>query len=114
MGCAEDIEKCDAAQMTSLNGYIKDFLSVLQDKATYKKDGNGAFIHSCYTHMEALGYKWNAFAVNGVTMQQAFSKWWRSDSEAASAHSSSPCLYRASSYPHQCNPTCEAEPIVVS
>merc|ERR1712032_1348549 len=114
MGCAEDIEKCDAAQMTSLNGYIKDFLAVLQDKATYKKDGNGAFIHSCYTHVDAYLPGWNAIAVNGVTMQQAFSKWWRSDFEAAAVHSYSPCLYHASSYPHQCNPTCPGEAIVVS
>merc|ERR1719265_352875 len=107
---------CDAAQMITMNQYITDFETIMGGKDTYRKTGNGAFIHSCFTHCEALGPQWNTIAVNGMTIQQAFLKWWNSDAESASSHThTSACMYHTASWPHQCNPTCGggAQPIVV-
>lgn len=105
--CASNPEACTSAQMGVMNAYIKDFQLDFDTKATFAKRGNGAFIHSCHTHCEALdSQKWNTIAVNGHTIQQAFSKWWHSDSEPASSHTYSPCMYRTNSTPHSCNPTC--------
>lgn len=104
--CSKNPEACDANQMQVMNKYIQDFQSTMEGKETYKKLGNGAFIHSCYTHCEALGDQWNTIAVDGFTIQQAFSKWWHSEPEVSSAHSYSSCLYHTSTSPHECNPTC--------
>merc|ERR1712127_701374 len=94
--------------MTTMNQYLKDFQVSMQSKMTYGKVGNGAFVHSCFTHCEALKKMWNTIKVNGTTIQQAFSKWWHSESEAASLHSYASCLYKVGHSPQQCNPTCPA------
>lgn len=105
--CARNPESCDENQIVTMNKYISDFDSIISTSgSTYKKPGNGAFIHSCHTHCEAQGESFFTFAVNGVTMQQAVSKWWNSDgTEPASQHSYTPCQYKSTS-PHKCNPTC--------
>ena len=36
-----------------MNKYITDFSQIASSTATYKKQGNGAFFHSCHTHCEA-------------------------------------------------------------
>ena len=74
-----------------------------------KLPGNGAFVHSCYTHCEAQGDDFFTFAINGTTMQQAVSRWWNSDgNEPAQKHTYAPCLFQTSnqSAAWQCNPTC--------
>merc|ERR1711963_1159697 len=89
-----------------MNRYIQAFDTAVRSKATYAKRGNGAFIHSCHTHCEAQDTAWNTFKVNNVTMQQAFSAWWRSSDDPSSLHSYDTCTYHVDKEPHQCNPTC--------
>jgi len=105
--CSSDPEKCNSTQVGVMNRYIADFESIMSHKATYTKPGNGAFIHSCHTHCEAQNdAMYTTFAVDGVTMQQAVSKWWASDlSTPASDNSYTSCKYKTTS-PHKCNPTC--------
>mmetsp|Transcript_81905 Transcript_81905/g.155512 ORF Transcript_81905/g.155512 Transcript_81905/m.155512 type:complete len:461 (-) Transcript_81905:140-1522(-) len=104
--CSGDPEKCNSTQMAVMNQYLKDFQTNMMSKDTYKNVGNGAFIHSCHTHCEALHDQWNTIAVNGKTIQQAFSQWWHSAPQPASYHTYAPCTYNAESMPHECNPTC--------
>lgn len=104
--CAADPESCTGEQMGTMNAYISDFEATLHQSDTYDRKGNGAFIHSCHTHCEAQSGSFFTFAINGVTMQQAISRWWHSDgSDSASKHTYSPCMYHTTS-PHKCNPTC--------
>lgn len=105
--CSGDPEECDASQVGAMNRYITDFESIMMHKATYTKAGNGAFIHSCHTHCEAQDdHHYLTFAINGVTMQQAVSKWWADDGTAAASENSyQPCQYKTTA-PHKCNPTC--------
>jgi hypothetical protein len=130
-----------------MNQYIDDFQDDMTERsaATHGKAGNGAFIHSCHTHVipkatriilpsrctlhtacsslritaaaaapcpqcEAQGDAFFEFAVDGVTMQQAVSKWWNSDgADPASAHTYAPCHYKGgASGPRKCNPTCSS------
>ena len=74
---------------------------------TYTSKGNGAFIHSCHTHCEAqTSSDWERFKVNGVSIREALSKWWRSDgTQPATEHTYVPCHLKTSK-PHMCNPTC--------
>ena len=104
-GC--DVEKCTSKQVATLNGYIGDFGAIMEHKATYTKPGNGAFIHSCHTHCEAQDdHAYTTFAVGGVTIQQAVSKWWASSLDTpAPANSYQACTYSTKS-PYKCNPTC--------
>ncbi|CAE8715037.1 unnamed protein product [Polarella glacialis] len=103
----EDLNGCSASQKAALNGYIDDFETILTGSHTYIKPGNGAFIHTCHTHCEAESDAWNKFTVGGVTMQQAFSKWWNSDSDPAETHNHNPCTYDKSDAKFQCKPSCE-------
>lgn len=96
-------------QVDALNSYNHDFSATISALATYSRPGNGAFVHSCYTHCEAQGDDFFTFAINGTTMQQAVSRWWNSDgNEPAQKHTYAPCLFQTSnqSAAWQCNPTC--------
>ena len=121
--CSGNPEACNQTQISMMNSYITDFMSYMSGHSTYTKQGNGAFIHSklhpyfctsephvtgCHTHCEAQGATWNTFEVNGVSMQQAVSKWWNSDgSDPATKHTYTPCQYHAGpTGPRKCNPTC--------
>jgi len=108
--CARNPESCNQAQITTMNQYIADFETKMNTNgaATYTKPGNGAFVHSCHTHCEAQGGSWNSFKINGVSMQQAVSKWWNSDgTDPAAQHSYTPCSYKeGAAGPRKCNPTC--------
>jgi hypothetical protein len=104
--CAGDPEKCNSAQMATMNQYEVDFMSKMKAAGpTYAAKGNGAFIHSCHTHCEAQSGAFNTFKVNGVSIQQAVSKWWAGDGDDA-AQNYEPCQYHTDSTPHKCNPTC--------
>jgi len=103
--CLADPEKCNATQVSAVNRYITDFDTIMSKGGSFTKAGNGAFVHSCYTHCEAQSASWNTFKVGGVSMQEAVSKWWNSDTDPASKHSYGACLFHSTS-PHQCNPTC--------
>ena len=106
--CSGNPESCNATQMETMNKYIDDFEETIKTAgATYNRPGNGAFIHSCHTHCEAQGDAFFTFAVNGVTMQSAVSKWWNSDgTDPAAEHSYESCKYKTTTSPHKCNPTC--------
>jgi len=109
--CSQNPEACSQDQIKAMNQYIEDYDRDTQggSQGVYDKAGNGAFIHSCHTHCEAQDdTAFNKFAVNGVTMQQALSKWWKSaGTDPAKDHSYQPCLYKdGPSPPRQCNPTC--------
>eukprot|EP00947_MAST-08B_sp_MAST-8B-sp1_P002126 g2126.t1 len=110
--CAQNPESCDATQIKAMNTYIQDFDHTMAS-GTHAKKGNGAFIHSCHTHCEALSdASWNGFQVNGVSMQAAVSRWWKSGGDdPAATHSFTPCLYKdgTSDKPRMCNPTCVAD-----
>jgi len=105
--CTSSPERCGDEQIDDLNQYMTDFGHVMDGTETYSKEGNGAFVVSCYEHCEANYDSWNKFVIDGLTIQQAFSAWWKSDgSEPAKKHTYSDCQYRRNMTPHMCNPTC--------
>lgn len=77
--CAGNPEACNSTQMSAMNTWISDFVTTIKAGPAFSKAGNGAFLHSCHTHCEAHSANWNKFAIGGVTIQQAVSKWWNSD-----------------------------------
>jgi len=104
--CSADPEKCTNDQTHVMNNYMKSFMSKMQGYATHGKTGNGAFIHSCHTHCEAQSGAWNVFTVNGMSMQQAVSKWWKNEDGPADQNNYSPCYYNEDGTPRECNLTC--------
>lgn len=109
--CSGDLEECNATQIGVMNRYIDDFRAAMNTTATFRKPGNGAFIHSCHTHCEAQTTpSWLHFKVGGVSIQESVSKWWRENlasnfTTPATGNTYAPCSYRTST-PHECNPTC--------
>jgi hypothetical protein len=103
--CGQNPNNCTNDQMTLYNQYGMDFVNMMNSTTTAKKNGNGGFIYSCHTHCAGqTNSYYNTFAIGGVTMQQAVSKWWASN--AAQAQWAWPCYYSATTTPRQCNPTC--------
>jgi len=105
--CSKNPESCNATELVAMNQYITDFDSIMASAGpTHAKAGNGAFIHSCHTHCEAQSNDFFTFKVNGVSMQEAVSKWWNAPvTDPAAKHTYAPCQYKTTS-PHKCNPTC--------
>jgi len=105
--CGLDVLACNASQLARLNSYMDAFRSrVMQADGALDRPGNGAFIHSCFTHCEGQSdLPWLTFDVRGVVMREAVSDWWTSLSEAeARAHTYiDSCTYGVAS---QCNPSC--------
>ena len=52
--CTVDLDNCNVIQDTIVQQYGDDFVTQLTSIATWNKPGNGAFIHSCYTHCDSV------------------------------------------------------------
>lgn len=94
-----------------MNDYMSDFKATMASKAAFSRPGNGAFVHSCFTHCEAQNdHDFTTFTVGGYTMQRAVSQWWASDVSAPAIQNThmeaSGCNYSESWPHHPCNPTC--------
>ena len=100
-----------STQMATMNTFSDDYMHTLQHGVTaarFGAPGNGAFVHSCHTHCEALSGPWFNVKIGNVSMGDAVKAWWRSDgTEPAAKHTYTPCRYHTQSgKPHMCNPTC--------
>jgi hypothetical protein len=103
--CINSLSNCNSTQIQLMDVYRNSFVSIITNTSTFHNNGNGAFIHSCYNH---CGFRssnwWNTVKINGVTMQQAVSKWWNSPTSTPSSQNSYlPCSWGNST---SCNPTC--------
>ena len=57
------MDTCNTTEVLAINQYMEDFMTII-NTSTFNRDGNGAFIHSCYTHCEAMsGSCFNKFTV---------------------------------------------------
>ena len=98
---------CTDTQIDTYNKKWGDkFRQIIATNPGPKKDGNGAFIYSCHQHCSESNYNWwNRITLDGVTMREAFTKWYFSDGEPANIHTYGDCRYTDGFY---CNPTCAA------
>ena len=48
----------------------------ISTKRAFSKPNNGAFLYQCFTHVAGNYPSFNAFHIDGVSMQQALTKWW--------------------------------------
>jgi hypothetical protein len=108
--CAKgDFKTCTSEEISSLNGYERDFLTDLKASQKFNAAGEGGFVESCLEHVAAQGGAFDRYAIGGVTMQAALSAWWKSDgTEPAASHWYLPCKLNEAA-PHQCNPSCDAK-----
>ena len=63
--------RCAASAFPLFRGYEHAFQGIVSAAATYSKPGNGAFIHSCFTHCEASQGLYNTIKQGNTTLQQA-------------------------------------------
>ena len=109
---------CTAALAAPIVAYQTRFLDASvhnHHSSNFNRSGNGAFLHSCFTHVEALnrGY-WPQIAIGGVTMRDAVDVWYNASVRAratgatlppAAGYTSIDCA-RPATHPYACNPTC--------
>ena len=108
--CAKELGKCNSTQMVAMDQYMTDFKTKMSKAKTFTADGNGAFIYSCHKHCAEQSSSFTAIKINGVSMQEAVSAWWRgSVTEPAASHVHLDCQDSTSSPGKQCNPTCPAD-----
>ncbi len=99
---------CTVQQMLPILWYQDTFLNRVWAVDGFHRPGSGSFISSCFTHCEASeDYYWYNLAIDGVTMQQAVSRWWNDENPATSSanHTYIDCA-RPYAAPYNCNPTC--------
>jgi hypothetical protein len=63
--------------MYALVEYQGSFMRKISTKRAFSKPDNGAFLYQCFTHVAGNYPSWNEFRLDGVSMQQAVTKWWR-------------------------------------
>lgn len=96
---------CTAENFVSFRNYENDFMASFNKSGVPLKLGNGAFIHSCYTHCAgSRDDYYNTLTINGRTIQQAISLWWNDD---GINHNYAPCQVQGPGQ-EECNPTCNA------
>ncbi|EGD72141.1 hypothetical protein PTSG_00161 [Salpingoeca rosetta] len=106
--CSRHLDKCTTKQMPQMVNYETVFLNTIRAIDTYNNTGNGAFLYSCHTHCAGQTSAYNKFKINGVTMQEAVSQWWRSDTSTPAKKSTrEPCVLNTQA-PYECNPSCSA------
>ena len=67
---------CSRDQMYTLIEYQGSFMRKISTKRTFGKLNTGAFLYQCFTHVAANYPSWNQFILEGLSMQQAVTKWW--------------------------------------
>jgi len=104
--CTVDLDNCNVIQDTIVQQYGDDFVTQLTSIATWNKPGNGAFIHSCYTHCDSvIANWWELITINGTSERNALHKWWISNQTTpAATNNYLPCRYPIPF--KNCNPTC--------
>jgi len=104
--CTQQMDLCTPEQISVLSSYKDDMLAQMNSSSRWRKQGNGAFLYSCYSH-KAMTYpgNWNFITRDNTTMQQAVTRWWLSENESATLHSYLPCTFHPHK-PYNCNPTC--------
>jgi len=100
-------ESCTATQWKELNTkWGDDYRTMINGNQGLKSAGNGLFAYSCHLHgAEVRDFHWTRLKVNGVSMRDAFIKWYLSKDEAASKHTYIGCKINGNFH---CNPTCSA------
>ena len=92
-----------------VNPYINNTNVEFKGSGAFSKPGNGGFLHSCHIGVEdASTDYWRQIAIDGVTMQQAVSKWWHgTKTDPGTLHE--PCLWAPNytkPFKNCCNPSC--------
>ena len=109
--CSLNMSACTEAQVTDyVAPYGKALAASVQIISANKSSapGNGGFLDSCHTHVEAGGSGFDSIAIGGVTMAQAFASWLADNvaskgTTPAAQHWHTDCAYTG---PQMCNPTC--------
>jgi len=98
-------EECTSEQWKELNTKWGDeFRHMVQNNKGLKARGNGLFAYSCHIHTpEYREDNWNRIKVDGLTMREAFIKWYKSNNEDASKHTYIDCKISGNFH---CNPSC--------
>jgi hypothetical protein len=101
------LDKCDARHWELLREHEVRLVSKMSLLWRRWEDtsAHGAFVHSCWSHVEAESKGWNDIVVGGLTMQEAMTAWWEEDAARrfpASKHLSLGCYHLDG----KCNPTC--------
>jgi len=100
--CAQNPSTCDPVQLAVFNGYARDFREKLTSSKTNTKVGNGAFIHSCFSHCLNSGN----LIIGDVSLPNALLNWWRSNFTEPSEKNTYYDCYWNTNQPFNCNRFC--------
>ncbi len=108
--CAEsEFKDCTDQQIGDLEGWRDMFMDTISSADAFVKDGNGAFIETCFEHCAAEeAAAFDGMVIDKVALKDAIWAWWIAPSTAkASEHTFLPCNLTDET-PHQCNPSCSS------
>jgi hypothetical protein len=108
-------DSCSAKQIMPALAYQSAFLERVFAVPNFFRQGNGAYITSCYTHCEAQDSSaYTTVSVRNTTMSEALGRWWSALGDRTSIaigelagedHVYVDCQWQ-DRQPYRCNPTC--------
>lgn len=106
---SDGFKDCDSEQLNRMRAFHLDIESQL--RSLLHSSGNGAFLHSCPSHINAIDdVQWTSLKVRNLSMQQAVGDWWNTDLENVKVPSlmfSTFDCHLSETAPYVCNPTCQ-------
>ena len=81
-----NIDVGDNTLTLALPSSAETFVTTLRASNKFSASGNGAFVHTCFTHCAEFGDQYNQFVVGGVALRDAVAAWWHSVDEDAVHH----------------------------
>ena len=96
-------QECDGDSFEAFAKFEADFVATITRAPTFHKEGNGAFIHSCFSHCAGSGPSFATINVDETSMKDAFSAWWNGAPNRQANFR--PCAVQGPGKA-ACNPTC--------
>jgi len=97
-------KECTSEQWNEFNTkWGDDYRTMLDKTSVFHNRGNGIYAYSCYYHDAEITGHWNKIKIDGVSIREAFTKWYRSTDEDADKHTYIDCKINGN---FLCNPTC--------
>lgn len=65
------IRSCSAAQKRHLSRYSNEMKHLIVSSPTWNREGNGGFLHTCYTHCAESNARWNSLQIRNISLRES-------------------------------------------
>eukprot|EP00948_MAST-09A_sp_MAST-9A-sp1_P001447 g1447.t1 len=100
--CFKDPRNCSSPVKAQMRTFIQQMNTSLSENNILRRNATGAFVNRCYLHQFLVSAPmWNKVKINGITLQEAITEWWKDDN-----HSNNHIHIQSSNYGGPDDPFC--------